>query len=80
MTVFQAAPCTRCVILFVLSSAKDSASLMDLNVKLMEEHLLAYQDKSHVWEGFCSGLLPLMGQAKMNSSQTDECVDSLLPV
>lgn len=53
---------------------------MDLNVKLMEEHLLAYQNKSHVWEGFCSGLLPLMGQAKMNSFQTDKCVDSLLPI
>lgn len=61
---------------FFLSSAKEA--LMDLNVKLMEEHFLAYQDKSHVWEGFCSGLLPLMGQAKMNSFQTHSCQSQCL--
>lgn len=45
MSVFQGDVCSQSF--FSLCSAKESASLMDLNTKLMKENLLAYRDKSH---------------------------------
>lgn len=60
---------------FPSNSAKESASLMDLNIKPMKEHVLAYRDKFNFLSRLLESEILSNGINKMALSQMGECMN-----